>query len=85
MPEFLWSEDMVDACVFLMKNRDFKDTDSTGSDPALKSGKHGTKNEIRNTRIKIGTGKEISIKELGETIKEVIGFSGELYFNSDKP
>ena len=41
--------------------------------------------EIRNTHINIGTGIDISIKELAETIKEIVGFQGELYFNTDKP
>jgi len=41
--------------------------------------------EIRNTHINIGTGIDISIKALAETIKEIVGFQGELYFNSDKP
>jgi len=72
MREFLWSEDMADACVFLMENRDFKDTFSTSA-------------EIRNTHINIGTGIDISIKDLAETIKEIVGFEGELYFNTDKP
>lgn len=72
MREFLWSEDMADACVFLLENRDFKDILST------------TK-EIRNTHINIGTGKDISIKELAHMIKSTIGFEGELYFNIDKP
>ena len=71
--EFLWSEDMADACVFLMENCDFKDM----YDPHQK--------EIRNTHINIGTGIDISIKELAETIKEIVGFQGELYFNSSKP
>ena len=71
--EFLWSEDMADACVFIMENRDFKDTYSNDQ------------KEIRNTHINIGTGKEISIKQLAETIKQIIGFKGELIFNSDKP
>jgi len=70
--EFLYSEDMADACVFLMENRNFKDTFST------------TK-EIRNTHINIGTGVDISIKALAETIKKIVGFEGELYFNTDKP
>jgi GDP-L-fucose synthase len=73
MREFLWSEDMADACVFLLENRDFKDT----YDKSTK--------EIRNTHINIGTGKDISIKELAQTIQKVIGFKGELYFNTDKP
>jgi GDP-L-fucose synthase len=38
--------------------------------------------EVRNTHINIGTGKDISIRELAETIKEIIGFQGELYFNA---
>jgi GDP-L-fucose synthase len=71
--EFLWSEDMADACVFLLENRDFKDTYE-----------HKNK-EIRNTHINIGTGKDLSIKELAEVIKDIIGFQGELYFNTDKP
>jgi GDP-L-fucose synthase len=71
--EFLWSLDMADACVFLMENRDFKDTYNQDT------------KEIRNTHINIGTGIDISIKELADTIKETISFKGELYFNTDKP
>lgn len=71
--EFLYSEDMADACVFLLENRDFKDTYEKGS------------KEIINTHINIGTGKDISIKELAELIKEIIGFKGELIFNTEKP
>lgn len=72
MREFLWSEDMADACVFLMEKRDFKDTFSTTS-------------EIRNTHINIGSGVEISIYDLAYLIREIVGYNGELYFNSDKP
>jgi len=75
--EFLWSEDMADACVFIMEKRDFKDI--VGSD-ALASQK-----EIRNTHINIGTGEDISIRTLAEKIKEIIGFKGAFYFNTDKP
>jgi GDP-L-fucose synthase len=71
--EFLYSEDMADACVFLLENRDFKDTYNKDE------------KEIRNTHINIGTGKDISIRELAETIKRVVGFQGELYFNTEKP
>lgn len=71
--EFLWSEDMADACVFIMENRDFEDTYSKGQ------------KEIRNTHINIGTGKEVSIKELAEIIKDEIGFTGNLVFNKNKP
>lgn len=71
--EFLYSEDMADACVFLLENRDFKDT----YEKDVK--------EIVNTHINIGTGVDISIKELAELMKSIIGFSGELTFNTEKP
>ena len=71
--EFLWSEDMADACVFLMERIDFKDTYPEGQE------------EIRNTHINIGTGKDVSIKQLAETIKEVVGYQGALRFNTHKP
>ncbi|MEZ4792878.1 MAG: GDP-L-fucose synthase, partial [Gelidibacter sp.] len=71
--EFLWSKDMADACVFIMEHRDFKDTYSD------------EKGEIRNTHINIGTGQEISIKELAYKIKDLIGFNGNLIFNTNKP
>ncbi len=71
--EFLYSEDMADACVFLLENRDFNDT--YGSEDK----------EIRNTHINIGTGVDISIKELAFTIKKIVGYEGELYFNDTKP
>jgi len=73
--EFLWSEEMADACVFIMENISFKDVVAD----------HPVKNEIRNTHINIGTGKEITIKDLANTIKRSIGFNGELFFNADKP
>ncbi len=79
--EFLWSEDMADACVFIMENRDFKEIISS----SLWGDAEGREDEIRNTHINIGTGKEISIKELAETIRSIIGFKGELVFNSAKP
>ncbi|WP_033959528.1 GDP-L-fucose synthase family protein [Psychroserpens jangbogonensis] len=71
--EFLWSKDMADACVFIMENRDFTDTFSKDE------------KEVRNTHINIGTGEDISISELAETIKAIIGFKGELVYNVDKP
>lgn len=72
MREFLWSEDMADACVFLMENRDFNDTFSN------------TK-EIRNTHINIGTGCDIAISELANLIKEEIDFKGSFIYNTSKP
>lgn len=72
MREFLWSEDMADACVFLMENRNFKDT-------------HTSEKEIRNTHINIGTGSDLSIADLAELIKTKIGFTGDFNFNAHKP
>ncbi len=72
MREFLWSEDMADACVHIMEKIDFKDVIE------------GVK-EIKNTHINIGTGKDISIKNLAELIKKEIGFKGAFIFNTDKP
>ena len=84
--EFLYSEDMADACVFLLESRDFKDTyenvqtiNDTCTPMSVKS------NEIRNTHINIGTGIDISIKELAEIIKNIVGYRGELFFNTTKP
>ena len=71
--EFLYSEDMADACVFLLESRDFKDTYSNSS------------KEVKNTHINIGTGIDISIKEPADLVKSVICFNGELVFNTDKP
>jgi len=71
--EFLYSEDMADACVFLLENRNFQDTYKDNQ------------KEIRNTHINIGTGKDISIKELAKIIQKIVGYEGELYFNTSKP
>ncbi|MCB4799016.1 GDP-L-fucose synthase family protein [Neotamlana laminarinivorans] len=73
MREFLWSEDMADACVFLMEQRHFSDCFDASN------------KEIRNTHINIGTGQDISIKALAELIKKLIGFEGSLFFNTEKP
>jgi len=71
MREFMWSEDMADACVHIMKNVNFSDLI--------------TSEEIRNTHINIGTGDEISIENLAKLIAEVIGYSGQFHFDSTKP
>jgi len=71
--EFLYSEDMADACVFIMENRNFEDT----YNPDEK--------EIRNTHINIGTGVDVSIEELALTIKKIVGYAGQLAFNTEKP
>ncbi len=71
--EFLWSEDMADACVFLLENRDFEHTFSE------------VDKEVRNTHINIGTGVDISIMELAKQMKIAIGYKGSFNFDISKP
>lgn len=71
--EFLYADDMANACVFIMQNLDFKDLCTKDS------------TQIRNTHINIGTGEDISIKELALLIKDIVGFEGEFKFNTQKP
>ena len=80
--EFLWSEDMADACVHIMQNIDFKDVISSSS--PLWGDAEG-RGEIRNTHINIGTGEDIAIKDLAILIKNVVGFKGNFVFNIEKP
>lgn len=74
MREFLWSEEMADATVFIMESVNFLDLINVIGN-----------REIRNTHINIGTGLEISIKDVAHLIKGVVGFSGEIIFDSQKP
>jgi GDP-L-fucose synthase len=71
--EFLHVSDMADACVFVMENIDFEDLKPVKS------------MEIRNTHINIGSGKEISIRQLAELIQKVTGFTGKVQFDASKP
>ncbi|MGH4139649.1 GDP-L-fucose synthase family protein [Clostridium sp.] len=59
--EFLYVDDMADACVFLLENYDGEE------------------------HVNVGTGKELTIGQLAEMVKRVVGFKGELKFNTDKP
>ena len=79
MREFLWSEEMADASVHVLLNVDFKDT----YDPGVKNADGIT--EIRNCHINVGTGKEISIREVAELIQKEIGFRGEIRWDASKP
>ncbi|WP_010231840.1 GDP-L-fucose synthase family protein [Gillisia marina] len=72
--EFLWSEDMAEACIFIMNEINFSDLIELSEEK-----------QIRNCHLNIGTGKEISIKDLAYLTKELIGFKGKLAFNGDKP
>lgn len=79
MREFLWSEEMADASVHVLLNVDFKDT----YDTSVKNADGIT--EIRNCHINVGTGKEISIREVAELIQKEIGFQGEIRWDASKP
>lgn len=61
MREFLFADDLADACYFLMENYD------------------------EGNLINIGTGEDLTIKDLALAIKEVVGFEGELIFDTTKP
>lgn len=100
--EFLWSEDMADASVYLLLNVDFKDiigkdiyssaqlgarTDGP-ADRNSSSGRGGaipSLGEIRNCHINVGTGKELTIRELAKLVAETVGFTGKVDFDSSKP
>ncbi len=115
--EFLYSDDMADACVFLMENVDFQDLVrlklnhqspiehltkiSTYQSPVTNNNLPNTNPQslitnyhspvttyqlpITNTHINLGTGKDLSIKELAELIKDIVGFDGDIVFNPSKP
>lgn len=72
--EFLWSEDMADATVYIMENVNFFDLTNVINDK-----------EKRNTHINIGTGKDISIEDLALLTKNIINFDGQFLFNVKKP
>ncbi len=61
MREFLYVDDMADACVFLMENN------------------------INEGLYNIGTGEDVTIRELAETVMNVVGFNGEILFDASKP
>ena len=68
--EFLYVDDMVRASIYIM-NLDRKTYDDQIS--------------LTSSHINVGSGKDLTIKELSEIIKEVIGFKGEIIFDSSKP
>ena len=81
--EFLWSEDMADASVFIMEHINFNDT-YQGCD-VTPCTQEMAKREIRNCHINIGSGKEISIAELAELCKSVIEYNGDIRWDASKP
>lgn len=70
--EFLWSEDMADASVYCLEHINFEDV--RGNDP-----------EVRNCHINIGSGKEVTIRQLAELVKTAIGYNGTIEWDSTKP
>ncbi len=97
--EFLHSDDMADACVYLMKNTDFNDLVKYSlSKEQLTTDVKKVLNEkeyislianhpisIKNTHINIGTGKDLSIKELAGLIRAITGFKGAIIWDTSKP
>lgn len=71
--EFLYSDDLAEACVFLLENAEYKDMAFLDADGTVQS------------HINVGSGIEITIKELAETVSEVVGFEGEIEWDSTKP
>ena len=70
--EFLYSEDMADACLFLMNlsEEDFSSLITHHSSPPL---------------INIGCGEDLTIKELAELVAQTVGFKGALKFDTSRP
>ena len=62
MREFLYVDDMAEACVFLMES-----------------------NDVRDGIFNVGTGQDVTIRELAETVMNVVGFKGEIVFDASKP
>jgi GDP-L-fucose synthase len=59
--EFLYVDDMADACVYLMENYEGEE------------------------HVNIGTGEEVSISDLAKLIKKIVGFEGDIFFNTNMP
>ena len=72
--EFLHVDDLSDACLFLLENWDLKKENA----PKSKVG------EV-STILNVGSGKDISIKELAEIVSEIVGFKGKIKWDTSKP
>ena len=70
--EFLWSEDMADASVYCLEHIDFDDVRGTGD-------------EVRNCHINIGSGKEVTIRQLAELVKQTVDYRGAIEWDATKP
>ena len=76
--EFLFSDDMADGCVFLMQLPDEQYTSLLGSDES----KTGV---FEPPLVNVGVGEDVTIRELAETVADVVGFQGDLSFDTSKP
>ena len=76
--EFLYSDDMADACVFLMDLPAVTYDTLLGNDQSV-SGRVGSR------LLNIGVGKDVTICELAEVIRLIVGFSGDIVFDASKP
>jgi GDP-L-fucose synthase len=70
--EFLHSDDMADACIFLMNLPDAEYESIVRSD-------------IQPPLVNVGCGRDVTIRELAELIRDVVGFKGQLNFDHSKP
>jgi GDP-L-fucose synthase len=76
--EFLYSDDMADACVYLMKLQDAQFDALLGSDEQATG-------VFMPPLVNIGVGADLTIKELAESVKRAVGYDGEIVFDADKP
>jgi GDP-L-fucose synthase len=71
--EFLYSDDLAEACVFLVETANYKDMAFTDNSGTVQS------------HINVGSGKEATIREIAETVKKVVGFKGSISWDASKP
>ena len=83
--EFLHVDDLAEACLFLMNKINFKDLIRLSTNKSISVPCAPCPEPIKNTHVNIGTGEDLSIKELAETMKNIIGFRGEVIWDSSKP